>query len=63
MSFAYCSFRKHGNAIIEARARSPRSLRAPGIRSADASGPAPAKVEKAEPAKTEPALELRSSQQ
>lgn len=74
MSFAYCSFRRHGNSIIETRARSPRSLRAASLsRRADASRSsddttteAPKvetpKVESA-PLKSEPAPELRSSQQ
>ncbi len=76
MGFAYCDFRKHGNSLLIARAeRGPVSLRARGVRSADASGPeAPkpetvAKVEtpkveaaKIEPPKPEPAsLELRRS--
>lgn len=71
MGFAYCEFRKHGNSVIMARAHArPRSLRPPGIRSADASRPETvAKVEtpKVEasaisPPKAEPAsLELRRS--
>ena len=75
-SFAWCEFRKHGNSLLVARAeRGPMSLRARGVRSADASRPETvAKVEtpkvesskidppKAEPAKVEPAsLELRRS--
>ena len=76
MSFAWCDFRKHGNSLLVARAeRGPRSLRARGVRSTDASRPeAPkpetvAKVEtpkveaaRIEPPKVEPAsLELRRS--
>jgi len=60
MGFAYCDFRKHGNArVFLARSISrPRSLRAPGTQSADASPRAevrPASV------RSEPALELRRS--
>ena len=37
-SFAWCEFRKHGNSLLVARAeRGPISLRARGVRSADAS--------------------------
>jgi hypothetical protein len=75
-SLAWCEFRKHGNSLLVARAeRGPRSLRARGVRSADASKPEPAKVEtvgkvetpkveaaKIDPPKAEPtALELRRS--
>jgi hypothetical protein len=75
-SFAWCEFRKHGNSLLVARAeRGPMSLRARGVRSADASKPEAAKVEtvgkvetpkvesaKIDPPKTEPAsLELRRS--
>lgn len=75
-SFAWCEFRKHGNSLLVARAeRGPVSLRARGVRSADASKPdAPkgetvGKVEtprveaaKIDPPKVEPAsLELRRS--
>jgi len=60
--FAYCDFRRHGNArVILARSISrPRSLKPPGLtQSADAS----ARAEVARPAAThsEPALELRKS--
>ena len=61
MGFAYCDFRKHGNArVFLARSISrPRSLRAPGVtQSADATPRAevrPASV------RSEPALELRRS--
>ena len=58
LGFAYCDFRKQGNArVFLARAIShPRSLRAPE-QSADAS-----RVEAARPAtRSEPALELRKS--
>jgi hypothetical protein len=61
MGFAYCDFRKHGNSILMARARShPRSLGRPAMtRSADASRAEQVKSE----AKPEPAaLELRRSQ-
>ena len=61
MGFAYCDFRKHGNArVILARSISrPRSLRAPGLsQSADASPKVEARpVSHSEPA----ALELRRS--
>jgi hypothetical protein len=75
-SFAWCDFRKHGNSLLVARAeRGPLSLRARGVRSADASKPEAAKVEtvgkvetpkvesaKIDPPKPEPAsLELRRS--
>lgn len=75
-SFAWCDFRKHGNSLLLARAeRGPLSLRARGVRSADASKPEPAKAEtvakvetpkvesaKIDPPKVEPAaLELRRS--
>ncbi len=76
MSFAYCSFRRHGNSIIETRVRSPRSLRAASLsHRADASRPndeparseAPkveaAKADVAPAPKADPAPELRSSQQ
>ena len=62
-SFAWCEFRKHGNSLLMARAeRGPVSLRARGVRSAEASKPeAPkgetvAKVEtpKVEAAKIDP---------
>ncbi|MES2751562.1 MAG: hypothetical protein V4661_09350 [Pseudomonadota bacterium] len=61
MGFAYCDFRKHGNArVFLARSISrPRSLRAPGAtQSADASRP-----EAVQPAavRSEPSLELRRS--
>jgi hypothetical protein len=74
--FAWCEFRKHGNSVLMARAeRGPISLRARGVRSADASkSEAPKgetvgrvetpKVESAriDPPKAEPAsLELRRS--
>lgn len=55
-SFAWCEFRKHGNSLLVARAeRGPISLRARGLRSADASKPESAKSEtaKAETAKVE----------
>lgn len=61
MGFAYCDFRKHGNArVFLAQSISrPRSLRAPGVtQSADATPRAevrPASV------RSEPALELRRS--
>lgn len=61
MGFAYCDFRKHGNArVFLAQSISrPRSLRAPGVtQSADATPRAevrPASV------RAEPALELRRS--
>lgn len=58
MSFAYCDFRKHGNSLLMARAeRGPTSLRARGVRSADASRPETvAKVEtpKVESARIDP---------
>jgi hypothetical protein len=75
-SFAYCDFRKHGNSLLVARAeRGPTSLRARGVRSADASKPDAPKAEtvskvetpkveaaKIDPPKAEPAsLELRRS--
>jgi hypothetical protein len=75
-SFAWCEFRKHGNSLLVARAeRGPTSLRARGIRSADASKPEAPKAEtvskvetpkveaaRIEPPKAEPAsLELRRS--
>jgi hypothetical protein len=75
-SFAWCEFRKHGNSLLVARAeRGPTSLRARGVRSAEASkaeapkGETVAKVEtpkveaaKIDPPKAEPAsLELRRS--
>lgn len=75
-SFAYCDFRKHGNSLLVARAeRGPTSLRARGVRSADASKPDAPKTEtvskvetpkveaaKIDPPKAEPAsLELRRS--
>jgi hypothetical protein len=77
-SFAWCEFRKHGNSLLVARAeRGPLSLRARGVRSADASKQEAAKVEtvgkvetpkvesaKIDPPKVEPAaLELRRSTQ
>jgi hypothetical protein len=77
-SFAWCEFRKHGNSLLVARAeRGPMSLRARGVRSADASKPEAAKAEtvskvetpkvesaKIDPPKVEPAaLELRRSTQ
>lgn len=52
MGFAYCDFRRHGNSMIQARAH----VR-PHARTADASR---AEV-RSEPAKPEPALELRRS--
>lgn len=54
MGFAYCDFRRHGNALLVARAerRGPTSLRPRGIRSADASK---AEAAKAETAKVEAA--------
>lgn len=52
MSFAYCSFRRHGNSIIEARAHSPRSLRATSLsRRADAAREDAARAD--EPARSE----------
>jgi hypothetical protein len=75
-SFAYCDFRKHGNSLLVARAeRGPTSLRARGVRSADASKPEAPKAEtaskvetpkvesaKIDPPKAEPgSLELRRS--
>jgi len=75
-SFAWCEFRKHGNSLLVARAeRGPVSLRARGVRSADASKPEASKGEtvgsvetpkveaaKIDPPKVEPAsLELRRS--
>ena len=77
-SFAWCEFRKHGNSLLVARAeRGPLSLRARGVRSADASKAEAPKVEtvskvetpkvesaKIDPPKPEPAaLELRQSTQ
>ena len=74
--FAWCEFRKHGNSLLVARAeRGPISLRARGVRSAEASRPETAKVgtvskvetpkveaAKIEAPKVEPAsLELRRS--
>ena len=45
-SFAWCEFRKHGNSLLMARAeRGPISLRARGVRSADASKPEAPKSE------------------
>ena len=75
-SFAWCEFRKHGNALLMARAeRGPVSLRARGVRSVEASKPEAPKGEtvgkvetpkvesaKIDPPKPEPAsLELRRS--
>jgi hypothetical protein len=75
-SFAWCDFRKHGNSLLVARAeRGPISLRARGVRSADASRPEAPKAEtvskvetpKVESARIEPpkpeaaSLELRRS--
>ncbi|HEX7789324.1 MAG TPA: hypothetical protein VF467_02215 [Afipia sp.] len=60
MGFAYCDFRKHGNArVFLARSISrPRSLRAPGVtQSADATP----RAEVRPAAVREPALELRRS--
>ena len=61
MGFAYCDFRKHGNSILVARARTrPRSLHAPGMtQSIEASKPDQAKAEM----KSEPVAELRRSQE
>jgi hypothetical protein len=60
MGFAYCDFRKHGNSILVARARShPRSLAAPAMTRAE--GP---KIEsKPEPRPEQVTLELRHSQE
>jgi len=60
--FAYCDFRRHGNArVILARSISrPRSLKPPGLtQAADAS--ARAEVARPAAARSEPALELRKS--
>jgi hypothetical protein len=59
MGFAYCDFRKHGNNMIMARAH----IRPHAHRTADASHAAEASRAEisAEPAKAEPALELRRS--
>ena len=74
MGFAYCDFRKHGNAILASRAERPRSIRASLARSADAVraevSPRTEAVSRAEaapaavptpPVKSEPLPELRKS--
>ncbi len=68
MGFAYCDFRKHGNAILVSRAEKPRSLRARLARAAEpaqqttgrADIPVVEKV-RTEPVKSEPLPELRKS--
>ena len=58
-SFAWCEFRKHGNSLLVARAeRGPMSLRARGVRSADASKPEAAKGETVGKVET-PKVEVR----
>jgi hypothetical protein len=59
MGFAYCDFRKHGNSMIMARAH----IRPHSLRAAEDSHPADAAHAEihSEPAKVEPALELRHS--
>ena len=66
MGFAYCDFHKHGNTIIETRARvhGPRRLGPPAMtRAADASrADLPKSEAKVEPRPEQVTLELRRSQ-
>jgi len=63
--FAYCDFRKHGNAILVERARPhhPHSLAAPAMTRADSSADAPKIEAKPEHKPEQVTLELRHSQE
>ncbi len=68
MGFAYCDFRKHGNAILVSRAERPRSLRARLARATESAPQTTGRADipvvekvRTEPVKSEPLPELRKS--